>query len=399
MIQISSSRLSTSSRSARALVGWTLIGVSLCLAYSVTAMAQPKTEPAEPEVVQPQTTSVIADELKEAAKKSIDKGIHFLRQQQAKDGSYGNHVGLTSMVLLAMAESPRKYTLGDGPFIRRAAEFVVSQAKANGSITGEATPTYNTALAIMALHALDPKGYKKYIEGGQKFLVKFQSDEDQNYTKKDKYYGGIGYGGDERPDLSNLQYALEALKKTDYDPNSDIWAKAELFVKRCQNYTEEDNQDELARPWAGNDGGFIYEPGSSRAGGTKSYGAMTFAGLKSLMFTNKANKNEARVKAALGWIQQNYDFNTHPGMGTTAYYYYLQTAASALEAYGESYLPADNGKKHNWGADLVSKFVYLQQPNGSWVNDNRKYWEGNRILVTARAITTLNHVFRAAKIN
>ena len=125
---------------------------------------------------------------------------------------------------------------------------------------------------------------------------------------------------------------------------------------------------------------------------------MTFAGLKSLMFTNERNKSDSRVKAALKWIQQNYDFNTHPGMGTTAYFYYLQTAASALEAYGESFLPANNGSKHNWGADLISKFIYLQQKDGSWFNEDRKYWEGNKILVTARAIITLNHVFRSAKL-
>lgn len=342
--------------------------------------------------------ALISPSLHQHAKDAIDKGIHFLRQQQNDDGSYGHHVGLTAMTLLAMAESPRKYSLGDGPFIRKAADFIAAQAKANGSISGEETPTYNTALAIMALHALDPIKYKKEIEGGQRFLVKFQSDEDQKYTKKDKYYGGIGYGGDERPDLSNLQYALEALKKTDYDEKSDVWEKAELFVKRCQNFTEEDSKDVLKRPWAGNDGGFIYEPGASRAGGTKSYGAMTFAGLKSLMFTNKLNKKSAQVKAALEWIKQNYDFNTHPNMGTTAFYYYLQTAASALESYGEDYIPANNGNQHNWGADLISKIVYLQQKDGSWVNEDRKYWEGNKILVTARAIITLNHVFRSAKL-
>ena len=169
-----------------------------------------------------------------------------------------------------------KRQLGDGPFVRRAAAYVAAQARANGSISGEATPTYNTALAIMALHALDPQGYKALIEAGQRFLVRFQSDEDHRYTRKDKHYGGIGYGGDERPDLSNLQYALEALKRTDYDPQSDVWAKAEVFIKRCQNYTEEDEQDELERPWAGNDGGFIYEPGASRAGGTKSYGCLLY---------------------------------------------------------------------------------------------------------------------------
>ena len=355
---------------------------------------RPKATTAAPQAKQ----ELVSASLHKHAKDSIDKGIRFLRQQQAEDGSYGHHVGLTAMAVLAMAESPRKYTLGDGPFIRKAAEFIAAQARANGSITGEETPTYNTALSIMALHALDPVKYKKEIEGGQRFLVKFQSDEDQNYSKKDKYYGGIGYGGDERPDLSNLQYALEALKKTDYDKESDVWEKAELFVKRCQNFTEEDEKDVLKRPWAGNDGGFIYEPGSSRAGGTKSYGAMTFAGLKSLMFIKKSNKKDARVKAALSWIEQNYDFNTHPGMGTTAYFYYLQTAASALEAYGEAYLPASNGTQHNWSADLISKFIYLQQADGSWVNEDRKYWEGNKVLVTSRAIITLNHVFRSAKL-
>ena len=370
-----------------------LLSASL-LSYSLV-FAQ---EPTPTTVAASGKAVVITPQLQKSAKDAIDKGIRFLRQQQAEDGSYGHHIGLTSMAILAMAESPRRYTLGDGPFIRKAADFIASQARANGSITSEETPTYNTALAIMALHVLDAKKYKKEIEGGQRFLVKFQSDEGQNYTKKDKYYGGIGYGGDERPDLSNLQYALEALKKTDYDKESDVWAKAEVFVKRCQNFTEEDDKDVLERPWAGDDGGFIYEPGASRAGGTKSYGAMTFAGLKSLMFTNERNNTDSRVKAALTWIQQNYDFNTHPGMGTTAYFYYLQTAASALEAYGESFLPSNNGSQHNWGADLISKFVYLQQADGSWVNEDRKYWEGNKILVTARAIITLNHVFRSAKL-
>ena len=336
----------------------------------------------------------IDPQLVEATKKSVDRGIHFLRQQQESDGSYGHHVGLTAMALLAMRESYHHFGVGDGPFISKAVKWMSAQAQANGSISGEATPTYNTALAIMALHALNPRSYKKLIEQGQRFLVQYQSDEDHNYQKKDKYYGGIGYGGDERPDLSNLQYALEALKRTDYDPKSDVWAKAELFVKRCQNYTEEDEKDQLARPWAGNDGGFIYEPGSSRAGGTKSYGAMTFAGLKSLIFTRTTNKKDPRVQAAWSWIQQNYDFNAHPGMGTTAYYYYLQTAASALEAYGEPVVPSPN-KPHHWGADLLTKLMNLQQKNGAWQNENRKYWEGNKVLVTARALITINHVFRA----
>ena len=323
--------------------------------------------------------------LVETVQKSVDKGLRFLRGKQEQNGSYGNHVGLTSMALLAFLESHRDYKVDEGPFISGALTWLVSHAREDGAITGDATPTYNTALAIMALHAADAKKYAAQISAGQAFLVKFQSDEDQKYKKTDKFYGGIGYGGDERPDLSNLQYALDALKRTDYDPKSDVWSKAQLFVTRCQNRSESNDQG-----WAGDDGGFVYAPEQSPAGGTKSYGSMGFAGLKSLIFTH-AKKDDPRVKAAWGWIQKNYDFNQHPGMGTTSYFYYLQTAASALEAYGEEAVPDEKGRKRSWRSDLLTKLISLQRADGSWLNDNPKYWEGNPLLATARAIISINH--------
>ncbi|MCA9544863.1 MAG: hypothetical protein KC613_10750, partial [Myxococcales bacterium] len=268
----------------------------------------------------------------------------------------------------------------------------------DGAITGDATPTYNTALAIMALQAVDKKKFANEIAGGQKFLVKFQSDEEQKYEPSHKFYGGIGYGGDERPDLSNLQYALEALKKTDYDPESDVWAKAQTFVSRCQNRSESNDQG-----WAGDDGGFVYAPGQSPAGQTKdgkflSYGAMSFAGLKSLMFT-KAKKDDPRVQAVWQWISKNYDFSQHPGMGTTSYFYYLQTAAGALEAFGEPTVPDEKGRKRAWAADLANRLMSLQKADGSWTNENPKYWENNPLLATTRAVISLNHTLRAAGVH
>ncbi len=341
----------------------------------------------------PALAGELSPEQIDAAKKSVDRGLNFLRGLQDEDGSYGKHVGLTSMVLLAFVESHRAYKADEGPFVGRALDWLAKQARADGAITGDATPTYNTALAIMALHAADPKRYAKEIKGGQDFLVKFQSDEEQKYKKSDKFYGGIGYGGDERPDLSNLQYALEALKRTDYDPNADVWAKAQIFVNRCQNRSESNDQG-----WAGNDGGFVYAPGQSSAGGTKSYGAMSFAGLKSLIFTN-AGKDDPRVKAAFEWVRKNYDWNQHPGMGTTSYFYYLQTAAGALEAYGEAFVPDEKGRKRNWRTDLLTKLLSLQKKDGSWKNDDPKYWEGNPLLATARAVISINHTLRAAGVH
>ncbi|MFN3202239.1 MAG: prenyltransferase/squalene oxidase repeat-containing protein [Bradymonadia bacterium] len=327
------------------------------------------------------------------AKKSVDKGLRFLRGlQDEKTGSYGNHVGLTSMVLTAFARSHRKYGYADGPYISRAADWLVSQSRADGAISGDATPTYNTALAIIALHAVDKVKFKDQIKRGQDFLARFQTDEDQKYKPTDKYYGGIGYGGDERPDLSNLQYALEALRETDYDPKSDVWGKAEVFISRCQNRSESNDQG-----WAGDDGGFVYEPGASKSkeGKLASYGAMTFAGLKSLIFTD-VKKGDPRVGAAWGWIKKNYTFDEHPGMGQTSLFYYYQTAASALKAYGEATIPDGKGRPRNWANDLITKLMSMQKADGSWKNDDPKYWEGNPLLATARAVISMNAALDAA---
>ena len=71
----------------------------------------------------------------------------------------------------------------------------------------------------------------------------------------DKYYGGIGYGGDERPDLANLQFAIEALKASGVSMDNPVWAKAIRFVERTQNRSESNDQS-----WVKDDGGFIYSP-------------------------------------------------------------------------------------------------------------------------------------------
>ena len=129
---------------------------------------------------------------------------------------------------MAFGESHRKYNYADGPFIGRAADWLAKQARGDGAITGDATPTYNTALAIMGLQVVAAKQFEKQIKDGQNFLVRFQSDEEKKYKEADKFYGGIGYGGDERPDSSNLHYALEALKKTGFDANSDVGQSPEI---------------------------------------------------------------------------------------------------------------------------------------------------------------------------
>ena len=72
----------------------------------------------------------------------------------------------------------------------------------------------------------------------------------------DPFYGGAGYGGRSRPDLSNTSFFMEALRDTGLPADDPNLKKALVFVSRCQNLKGEFND----QPWAGkvNDGGFIY---------------------------------------------------------------------------------------------------------------------------------------------
>src|SRR5207244_8312817 len=108
-----------------------------------------------------------------------------------------------------------------------------------------------------------------------------QYDEETGYTPAQAAYGGVGYGSKpDKPDLSNLQQALEALKETSYDPHAPFWQKAIVFLQRCQNRKESNSMD-----WAGNDGGFIYaSDGEGKAGRHFSFGSIRYAGLRRYVY-------------------------------------------------------------------------------------------------------------------
>lgn len=321
-----------------------------------------------------------------AAKAAIDRGLKWLRAEQAKDGSWSDHPGITALVVTAFCKSPRQYREDDGPFIGNSIAYLLKQQREDGSITKGDLPVYNTAVALMALQATGNSKHADAINKGRAFLMHEQSDEEEGYKRDDKFYGGIGYGNDERPDLSNLQLALQALAETGKDRKDPVWEKAVVFLQRCQNYSETNDQ-----AWAGDDGGFIYlpDPAHSEAEGGRSYGSMTYAGLKSFLYAG-VDANDPRVKAAVGWLRAHWSLDDNPGMGTQGLFYYYHTMAKALSALGEASIVDADGKAHDWYAELVTKLTALQKPEGFWVNENDRWWERDPHLVTAYAILALD---------
>ena len=326
--------------------------------------------------------------------RAVAGGLHYLRGQQAADGSVLKSVGITSLALRAFLESPEKYNETDGAFITRQVDYLLGNVRGDGSISASRQSTaYNTAVALHARAATKNPQHDAVIAGARKFLTHHQIDEQEGYKPDHPFFGGIGYGGGERPDLSNLYIVLEGLKATSTDPKDPVWQKALTFVNRSQNRSESNDQK-----WAANDGGFAYRPGSNPAeyeNGTSSYGGMTAAGLLSLLFAG-VDKADPRVQAAYKWMTANYTLDINPGTTKKhGLYYFYNAFAKVMSAYGEEAFTDGKGQKHNWRNELASKLLGLQAADGSWANaESNAWWEDRPQLVTAWSVIALEHVLK-----
>jgi squalene-hopene/tetraprenyl-beta-curcumene cyclase len=327
------------------------------------------------------------------------RGIEFLKASQADDGTWTSNTstGVTALAITAILKSG--VPMADRTVVKGLAALEKYVQKDGGIYHPKTShKNYETCVAVVAFKTADADGrYDQLLARADKFLRGLQWDEEEGIDKSDLRYGGADYGpSKKRPDLSNTQFLLDALKAMgakDDDPNVQ---KALIFVSRCQNLESPYNQSPLAAKV--NDGGFIYTVaagGSSPAGktangGLRSYGSMTYAGLKSMIYAGLTAK-DPRVKAASEWIRAHYTVDENPGMGQQGLYYYLDTFAKTLSVLKLDEFEDAAGHKHDWRKDLADELFHLQQKNGSWINMKERWLEGDPSLATAYALLALQH--------
>lgn len=338
---------------------------------------------------------------------TVDKAVAFLRKSQNENGSWGREPmsrGITGIVVTGLIRTG--YGPED-PTTAKGLKYIESLVNAkSGHIAGDDAKAtlinYVTSVNVMALVAAKrEEKYRAVIGNAVKYLKSYQWDESRGVTPDHTYYGGAGYAGDKsRPDLSNTAFFLEALKEAGVDKNDPAFKKALVFVSRCQNFKSEFNTAE----WAGkyNDGSFIYtgaNQGENRRtddtkGDLAGYGSMTYAGIKSMIYCG-VSKDDPRMKKALEWIAKNYTLDANPGMPAAnsqrGLYYYYHTFAKCMDALGEDTFTDAQGVKHDWRADLLAALAKRQRPDGSWVNENDRWMEGDPNLVTGYALMALSY--------
>ncbi|MDB5318805.1 MAG: hypothetical protein JWN40_436 [Phycisphaerales bacterium] len=347
---------------------------------------------------------------------TIDRGLAFLKSQQKPDGGWqkeNDPPAITAIALKAFAQDPK--TGPNADFVKKGYDKLLTYQLDNGGIYQDLLANYNTSIAISALSAANNPGFKERIDKAVAYVKGIQwTDKTGTGPKgemikddKNNWWGGWGYSRAGRPDLSNAQIAIEALENAGLKKDDPAFQNALKFITRNQNNSETNDQK-----FAGNDGGFVYSPaneGESPAGVfvgadgkrvVRSYGSMTYAGLKSMIYAG-LSKDDPRVKGAWDWIGKTYTVEVNPGfltndpkngdMSRYGLYYYYHTMARALNVYDEPIITDSKGVKHDWRVELTDKLASMQKPDGSWAGE-KKWFEDNGVLTTAYALLALQEI-------
>jgi len=349
-----------------------------------------------------------AEETERVRRALIEKATAFLKSRQDDSGGWSTKqsIGITGIVVTALLQTG---TPANDPVCAKGLQFIEGLINPEaGHIAGKdprlGLQNYVTSVNVLALKAAGrDQAYRPVIRNAAEFLKKLQWDDSEGKTAKEDYFGGAGYDSKSRPDLSNTQFFLDALHEAGVPTGDPAYQKALVFVSRCQNFQSEFND----QPWAGaiNDGSFIYS--AAGGGSTKTsddpkspltgYGSMTYAGIKSMIYCG-LTKDDPRVKMALGWLRKNYTTERNPGMppqlAERGLYYYYHTMAKTLALLQELPFLDAQGKPHDWKTDLIRTLQVKQKADGSWINANDRWMEGDPNLVTAYALLALSYCGR-----
>lgn len=346
--------------------------------------------------------------------RAIERGNDYLRAQQNDQGHWGDskYPALTALALTSALRSP---SYQPAPAIDQGYQWLISQQQKDGGIYTQGLGTYNTSTSITALVASGEKAFHPTILKARSYLIKQQTDWDKPGETDNKFDGGIGYGGTyDHSDMSNTHLSIEALKLSQHIAKDDVsteqpelnWEAAIAFISRAQNLKQTNDQPDIS-----NDGSFVYFPGNSKAGNTKhpdgteslrGYGSMSYAGLLSMIYA-ELDHTDPRVKALTQWLNNNFTVTENPGLATKedpelgqqGLYYYYHAMAKALAAADIDTLTDKHGKTTNWRLTLANQILKNQREDGSWINTNNRWWEGDPILVSAYAVLTLEQIYHS----
>ena len=363
----------------------------------------PKIEAAFDDATPDELTDEMKTERERIRQELVQKGAEYLELVQSVDGSFSTSprsgIGPTIIVLIGLLSNGYP---PDHPTVAAGLELLEKSVQDDGGIytAGGMISGYESCLAIscfnLAKNMTGDGRYDKIIADAEQYIRGQQFNEINGTSVDDVYYGGMGYGNGTRPDLSNTQFFIETLHELGYGEEDQAIQDALVFVSRCQNLESESNPTAFASK--NPDGGFFYTcvgdgespAGTTENGGLRSYGSITYAGLKSLIYAG-VDAQDPRIQAAVNWIQENYSTTSNPGLGKKGLYYYYNTLSKSFDTMKKEIFIDKEGTRHVWRSEIIDILKKQQQEDGFWVNSDRMWMENDPNLVTGYSLIVLSY--------
>jgi len=361
----------------------------------------------------------------ESARGAIERGLAHLAKAQTPRGTWfesqevaptdmeprkrAASVAVTAMALKAFAQADRAGDADARARARAAIDAVLADEKTLNTVVGGGIGNYVMSSVASALAAVGDADARLGATRAIAWLRDGQWDDAEGIDPTRDWYGGAGYGNGKRPDLSNTQMMLDAMHDAGVSQDDPAMQRALAFIARTQN-RKATNPAQWAQDGAG-DGGFVYSPanggesfasdaaGEGRYGeklsvkSLRSYGSMTYAGFKSMLYAG-LSADDPRVKDALGWIARHWTFDENPGLGQQGYFYYIHAMSRAMHASRRASIEDASGASHDWRKELVAALVKRQRPDGSWKNEVERWEESNETLATVYAVLALEEALK-----
>jgi prenyltransferase beta subunit len=293
-------------------------------------------------VIAAQPNLVTGEEINDAQRQAVDKGLAWLASRQGPDGNFNGHAGITALCGLAFMEQGNLPGRGKyGENVRKCLEFILSSCQQSGLISAnnDNGPMYGHGFATVFLGELyGESGNEEIKEKLQRAVHLIETTQNSEGGWR---YQPMPYDADISVTICEIM-ALRAAQDAGIKVEKSVRDKAIAYVLSCQN----------------DDGGFSYQ--SYGRGGGSGF-ARTGAGCASLYYSGVFDSDN--LTRGLDFLKQwvvggglNDDVERH---FYYADYYCTQAMFLAGGDYWKTFYPA-----------LRDTLIQRQQANGD-------YWSGD----------------------
>ncbi len=314
---------------------------------------------------------------------AIERGAKWLRVRQGADGAFQPAVRkeVCPVALTAMALWSLRFDGAHGfedEAAIRSVRYLLAHRQSNGGIYDpqRGLAVYTTGVSTRALAALGARDDLPELAPALR---------DANLFAYQKGVPESIVDVDGKPATNATQAAelARGLLKTESNASAEK-RRALEFLSHCNSDATRPALRSRAPGWA--------QPGAA-------IDSFAYEDLLPYVYLDVAPDHQIAIRA-LASLKASFTVDVNPDLtkrygpggfqvGTQGLYYYYLIAAKTLAVHRLKSLQMSDGTQRECVRELIQKLIRLQQPDGSWMNTDARWWEDEPVLVTCYALIAL----------